>query len=116
MDRGKMEDTIEICSGCGKIPRIMDKMSGFFVCSRCGERSTIFVQADDYERVATDLDKRFHEMILRKKSEEAKAEPLIIPKAKAKKKTSAKAPIKPKKLSKARSKAAKKSKSRAKKR
>jgi len=111
-----MEDTIEICSGCGKIPRIMDRMSGFFVCSRCGERSTIFVKADDYEGVATDLDKKFHDMILRKKSEEIKAEPLIIPKAKAKKKTSAKAPTKPKKIFKARPKAAKKSKTRAKKR
>ena len=67
-----MEDTIEICSGCGKMPRPVDRLEGYFVCSRCGNRSTIMVTGDDYERVAMELDQKFHEKLLRSKAAEVK--------------------------------------------
>lgn len=55
-----MEDTIEICAGCGKMPRAIDLAEGYFMCSRCGSTTTMQVSADDYEKVVTDLDQRFH--------------------------------------------------------
>lgn len=67
-----MEDTIEICSGCGKMPRAIDKMEGYFICSRCGCRSTVMVSADDYERTAMDLDQKFHEKMIQTKTAEVK--------------------------------------------
>ncbi|MBU0591765.1 hypothetical protein KKF81_06845 [Candidatus Micrarchaeota archaeon] len=60
-----MEDTIEICAGCGKMPRPLDRMNGYFLCSRCGCRATINVTADDYERVVTDLDSKFHNKVIK---------------------------------------------------
>ncbi|MBU0533114.1 hypothetical protein KKB44_06495 [Candidatus Micrarchaeota archaeon] len=88
-----MEDTIEICSGCGKMPRPIDRMQGYFICSRCGNRSTIMVTADDYERIAMELDQKFHETILRSKAAAIKEEPAIPfdnPGKKSKKKKPAK--------------------------
>ncbi len=67
-----MDDTIEICSGCGKMPRAIDSLSGVFTCSRCGNRTTMHVTADNYEEVVTDLDQRFH-MVTQKKRIEAAA-------------------------------------------
>lgn len=72
-----MEDTIEICAGCGKMPRPVDRTEGFFICSRCGNRSTVMVTAEDYERVAMDLDQKFHEKIMKYKADEAKKEPAM---------------------------------------
>jgi hypothetical protein len=71
-----MEDTIEICSGCGKMPRAIDNTGGQFLCSRCGNRATMHVTADDYEKVVTDLDQRFHHNIQKKRIEEAASVPL----------------------------------------
>jgi len=73
-----MEDTIEICAGCGKMPRAVDRMNGYFLCSRCGCRATIHVTTDDYERIAADLDQKFHEKILSKKAQAVANEPLDI--------------------------------------
>lgn len=98
-----MEDTIEICSGCGKIPRILDRSSGFFVCSRCNNRSTIYVKTEEYEKVATELDRLFHENLLKKKQDEVKSEPIVLEEPRTKRsrkkpaskpKTKAKAPSK----------------------
>lgn len=59
-----MEDTIEVCSGCGKMPRPIDFLNGQFLCSRCGNAKTMLVNSDDYEKVVTDLDNRFHSKII----------------------------------------------------
>ncbi len=107
-----MEDTIEICSGCGKMPRAIDHASGSFSCSRCGSRMTTRVHADDYERVAMELDQKFHQLIQKKRVEEAAGSPVEMrpsPKAKAAAKP---VRIKPKARAKAPQKAAPAKKSR----
>ncbi len=85
-----MDDTIEVCSGCGKMPRIMESSGGHFICSRCGNNSTIFVTASDYEKVVTDLDQKFHHNLLARKMKEAHKMPVKIPKRKAGAKKAAK--------------------------
>jgi hypothetical protein len=98
-----MEDTIEICSGCGKMPRPIDKMQGYFICSRCGNRSTIMVNAEDYERTAMELDEKFHAKLMKFKAAEVKkVEPEIEfgNPGKARKKAKKKAKAKPKKAKK----------------
>ena len=111
-----MEDTIEICAGCGKMPRPVDRMQGFFICSRCGNRSTVMVTAEDYERIAMDLDQKFHEKIMKYKAAEAKKEPVMEfgdnpgPKAKKTKAKKAKKKAKKTKAKKPKKKAAKKKK------
>ncbi len=74
-----MEDTIEICAGCGKMPRSIDYRDGYFVCSRCGNRATIQVTADEYESVVISLDERFHKKIMRIRHELASKEPVTAP-------------------------------------
>ncbi|VVC02474.1 Uncharacterised protein [Candidatus Bilamarchaeum dharawalense] len=81
-----MDDTIEVCSGCGKMPRALDSAGGSFVCSRCSNRSTMFVTASDYEKVVTELDQSFHQNLQAKKIQEAAKSPLILPKQKSLKK------------------------------
>jgi len=71
-----MEDTIEVCAGCGKMPRAIDLGAGSFVCSRCGNRTTIQVSADNYEKVVSELDARFHAMMLQKKAAAVPHEPI----------------------------------------
>jgi uncharacterized Zn finger protein (UPF0148 family) len=86
-----MEDTIEVCSGCGKMPRALDRMQGQFTCSRCGNKATIFVTAEDYEKVVTELDSKFHMHAQKKRVEAAASAPVEMPKRAARaKKTAAK--------------------------
>lgn len=94
-----MEDTIEICAGCGKMPRSIDNSNGSFMCSRCGYRATTMVSGEQYEKIVTDLDKKFHERMLKSRFEAVAGEPLrsVKPKKTAKKtvaKKSKKAPAK----------------------
>lgn len=90
-----MDDTIEICSGCGKMPRSIDTSSGYFLCTRCGNRATTHVTAQDYEKVVTELDQRFHTALLSQRHEAAKQEPIKLEKKKtAKAKTAKKTPKK----------------------
>jgi hypothetical protein len=91
-----MDDTIEVCSGCGKMPRVIDQMTGSFICSRCGNRTTMQVNADNYEKVASELDAKFHAMILKQKAAAVAHEPLVAakPKKAAKKAAPKKAPAK----------------------
>jgi hypothetical protein len=79
-----MEDTIDVCSGCGKMPRPVDRVQGSFTCSRCGNHTTIPVTAEEYEKVVTELDRKFHEALLKRKSAEVAKEPLFPVKSKAK--------------------------------
>ena len=82
-----MEDTIEICSGCGKMPRAIDRLAGHFICSRCGNRITMHVSAENYERVVTELDMRFHQATQKKRIEAAASAPVeTAPRRKAAKK------------------------------
>jgi hypothetical protein len=84
-----MEDTIEICSGCGKMPRAIDRMEGSFICSRCNSSSTINVKADEYEKIAQELDQRFHSHTQKQRIEAAASHPVEMskPSKKAAKKT-----------------------------
>ena len=114
-----MEDTIEVCAGCGKMPRPIDRMKGFFLCSRCGCRATIDVSSEDYERVVTELDQKFHEKMIKAKVSAAAEEPIASSRRNPRKKSRkpAKKKAKKKKARKpARKKAVKKSKKKAKKR
>jgi len=86
-----MEDTIEICSGCGKMPRSLDHAAGSFVCSRCGNRATTHVSSENYEKVVVELDRNFHEKILKVKYQIAAAEPIAKKSKKAVKKPAKKA-------------------------
>ncbi|MEW6722913.1 MAG: hypothetical protein AB1324_06650 [Candidatus Micrarchaeota archaeon] len=71
-----MEDTIEVCTGCGKMPRAMDRSSGAFQCSRCGNRATMSVNTENYEKVATELDAKFHSATQKKRVEDAATHPV----------------------------------------
>jgi hypothetical protein len=71
-----MDDTIEICSGCGKMPRAIDHTSGAFACTRCGNRLTMHVSAEQYEKVVTELDQRFHMGIQKSRIEAAASSPV----------------------------------------
>ena len=82
-----MDDTIEVCSGCGKMPRAIDSLSGSFICSRCGNKSTIFVTGSDYEKVVIGLDQKFHQNLQTKKIEEAANYPVDMTKKKLSKTT-----------------------------
>ena len=75
-----MEDTIEICSGCGKMPRALDNLEGHFICSRCGNRQTMHVSGDNYEKVVTELDGKFHQAAQRKRIEAAASAPVELKK------------------------------------
>lgn len=77
-----MDDTIEICSGCGKMPRAIDHASGAFVCSRCGNRSTMHVNTDNYEKVAAELDSKFHHHTQKARVEAAASAPVEMKPAK----------------------------------
>ncbi|HSB47469.1 MAG TPA: hypothetical protein VLD37_05625 [Candidatus Bilamarchaeum sp.] len=94
-----MEDTIEICAGCGKMPRAIDRMQGTFICSRCSGSSTINVKADDYERVAQDLDMKFHSNTQKQRIEAAASHPVEMKSVRAKKAPAKKAAKKPQKKS-----------------
>ena len=72
-----MEDTIEVCAGCGKMPRPIDQTKGYFLCSRCGSRATIQVSSEDYERVVTELDNKFNEKMVKSRIAAAAKEPII---------------------------------------
>ncbi len=107
-----MEDTIEVCSGCGKMPRPIDRMKGYFLCSRCGCRATIEVSSEDYERVVTELDRKFHEKMMKAKVAEVAKEPIRPSSRKHKKKArkpkkKARKPAKKKKVKKTKKKAKK---------
>jgi hypothetical protein len=81
-----MEDTIEVCTGCGKMPRAMDHASGAFQCSRCGNRSTMSVNTENYEKVATELDARFHTAAQKKRVDEAASHPVDVKPSRARSK------------------------------
>jgi DNA-directed RNA polymerase subunit RPC12/RpoP len=68
-----MENAIEICSGCGKMPRSIDTSGGQFVCIRCGNRTTMQVTTEDYEKVVSELDARFHSHVQRQKLASARS-------------------------------------------
>lgn len=72
-----MDDAIEICSGCGKLPRSIDMAQGHFSCSRCGNTNTIHVTSLDFEKVSEDLDARFHSRMLKQKFAAASSEPIV---------------------------------------
>jgi DNA-directed RNA polymerase subunit RPC12/RpoP len=98
-----MEDTIEVCSKCGKMPRALDQESGYFVCTRCGNNQLMAVKSDDYERIVTELDANYQERVAQARLEVVEKEmPIENPKKKTsrktatKKKTSKKAPAKKK--------------------
>jgi len=80
-----MEDSIDVCSKCGKMPRAIDMANGSFRCSRCGNNQIIPVKGDDYEKVVIELDRRFQEMNAARRIEEAKELPPEIPAGNAKK-------------------------------
>ncbi|MFH0738162.1 MAG: hypothetical protein V1827_06435 [Candidatus Micrarchaeota archaeon] len=91
-----MDDTIEICSGCGKMPRVIDNLQGQFTCTRCGGRVTTQVSAEDYEKVVTELDQKFHMTSQKQRIEAAASCPveLSVRKKASKKKPARKAPVK----------------------
>lgn len=64
-----MEDTIEVCARCGKMPRMVEQEKGFFVCSRCGNKELISLKADEYERVVAELDRNYQEALSKQRIE-----------------------------------------------
>jgi len=80
-----MEDSIDVCSKCGKMPRAIDMANGSFRCSRCGNNQIIPVKGDDYEKVVIELDRGFQEMNAARRIAEAKELPPEIPLGKTKK-------------------------------
>ncbi|MGV8085679.1 MAG: hypothetical protein ACP5N9_05505 [Candidatus Bilamarchaeum sp.] len=85
-----MENSLEICNGCGKVPRSLDLSLGSFSCSRCGHNQTIQVNSDEYERVIFNLEQAFHQKIIKEKLEYAMSIPIRRKVAKPKKDGSSK--------------------------
>ncbi|MFH1393744.1 MAG: hypothetical protein ABII71_01560 [Candidatus Micrarchaeota archaeon] len=56
-----VEDVIEICARCGKMPRSVDFDigTGEFRCTRCGNNDLMVVNGSDYERVVAELEDKF---------------------------------------------------------
>ena len=75
-----MESSLEICNGCGKVPRSLDLSLGSFSCSRCGHKQTISVSSDEYERVIFNLERSFHEALIRKRLDSVMSSPAYLPK------------------------------------
>ncbi|MCI0503377.1 hypothetical protein L0Y65_01545 [Candidatus Micrarchaeota archaeon] len=100
-----MDDTIEICSGCGKMPRAIDSIGGMFTCTRCGNRTTMHVTAENYETVVTELDRKFHMGVQKSRMEAAASAQVEAsrkpPRAKAKPKAAVKKTAKAKPKAKA---------------
>ena len=71
-----MEDTIDVCSRCGKMPRSIDLINGFFSCSRCGNNQLIAVKGDAYERVVTELDRKYQENLSKTRLESVEKNPV----------------------------------------
>ncbi len=65
-----MEDTIEICGGCGKMPRDTELSCGNFSCTRCGYDKMMLVNSDEFDRIIAELDRRFTEEVFRKRVED----------------------------------------------
>ncbi len=72
------EDTLEVCSNCGKMPRGIDLVSGAFKCIRCGNRSLLSVRDADYERIVSELDQKYQSALAQVKIEEVKSMPSSI--------------------------------------
>ncbi len=104
-----MDDTIEICSGCGKMPRPLDSANGYFICSRCGNRATMVVDGKDYEKIVSDLDQKFHAKVQTDRVTSAMDAPVEIRRKPAS--VSKKKPVKIVKLTKKKSAKAKPAKS-----
>jgi len=64
-----VEDMIEVCSKCGKMPRGIDLVSGSFRCTRCGNTTITPVSTDDYEKIVMELDQRYHAEMTKKRLE-----------------------------------------------
>lgn len=94
------------------MPRAIDLAEGYFMCSRCGSTVTMHVSADDYERVVTELDQRFHANSQKERIEAAASHPVEVRKNPGRKspskKTAAKKPAKKKAARKSAKKPAKK--------
>lgn len=103
-----MEDTIEVCSKCGKMPRAIDLVNGFFRCTRCSNNQLMAVSGDDYEKVVTELDARYQERVAQKRLEIVEKEMPIEPPKPTRKKAASKKKATKKKTAKKKPKAAKK--------
>jgi hypothetical protein len=71
------EDVIEVCSKCGKMPRGIDLVNGSFRCTRCGNTTITPVSTNEYEKIVTDLDQRYHAEMSRKRLETV--EKIVVP-------------------------------------
>ncbi|HID73182.1 TPA: hypothetical protein EYP38_04525 [Candidatus Micrarchaeota archaeon] len=62
-----VEDVIEICARCGKMPRSVDFDigTGEFRCTRCGNNELMVVNGSDYERVVAELEDKFTRQAIR---------------------------------------------------
>lgn len=83
----EMENCLEICNGCGKVPRSLDLSLGSFSCSRCGHDKTITVNSDEFERVTFNLDQSFHQSLMQKRLATAMSSPIVLLKKSSRKKS-----------------------------
>ncbi|MBI5223125.1 hypothetical protein HY990_01755 [Candidatus Micrarchaeota archaeon] len=57
------EDTIEVCGGCGKLPRQSEHdYLGIFSCPRCGHNSKLILSSSIYHETVSGLEARFQEI------------------------------------------------------
>ncbi len=68
-----VDDIIEVCSRCGKVPRSIDfdPGTGQFHCSRCGNAELRMVNSEDFEEIISALEDRFTKEAIKAKSAEA---------------------------------------------
>ena len=78
------EDTLDVCSNCGKMPRGIDLVNGAFKCIRCGNSQLLAVRDQEYESVVTELDRKYQSELAREKLDAAKSMPSSIPVQKSK--------------------------------
>jgi len=92
-----VDDVLEVCSKCGKMPRGIDLVNGSFRCSRCGNTSITALSNDDYERVVIELDKKYQAEISKKRLETIEKVTVQVLTGKESKKSGSKKKAKPEK-------------------
>ena len=65
-----VEDLLEICARCGKMPRSIDFDigTGEFRCTRCGNSELMVVSSSDYERVVAELEDKFTRQAIKRRA------------------------------------------------
>jgi hypothetical protein len=70
------EDVIEVCGGCGKLPREGELQNGNFSCTRCGHAKLLQVTSAEFDLIVPELDRTFLQSMIKRKMDDVFSLPL----------------------------------------